>query len=241
LSAYFVGVVCLTSVHFLRSTLHERGFGQKVEFGTSEVYYKPPVTEAEAREVGVFLSGVGFFDPPKTVQVLKQSKMYEVRFVLKEGAEANPEIVTEFTNMAGRLSRNVFGDAEVEVQLCDDRFKTIITKVTSKDAIDFGRELSFGKAKLFFKLPVTESEARRLGEYLVAQEVLKPDSRCQIAKQEGVYQFRFLAKEGIGLDQQFVTLLKVFASQLSQNVFEGAKVEIHLCDERLKTVQVVVP
>ena len=42
-------------------------------------------------------------------------------------------------------------------------------------------------------------------------------------------------------DEDFVQLAKVLALQLSKDVFDGAKVDIHLCDDGLNTIRVIVP
>ena len=40
-------------------------------------------------------------------------------------------------------------------------------------------------------------------------------------------------------DAAYLEILKTFASEISENVFNKAKTEIHVCDEGLKTIRVV--
>ena len=47
-------------------------------------------------------------------------------------------------------------------------------------------------------------------------------------------------KQGMENDQEFMQLFKQFAKELSVNVFEGKQVDVHLCDDHLKTLRVVV-
>jgi len=47
-------------------------------------------------------------------------------------------------------------------------------------------------------------------------------------------------KKGMENDQEYIQLCKAFAEELSTNVFGGSQVDIHLCDEYLKTIRVVV-
>jgi hypothetical protein len=48
-------------------------------------------------------------------------------------------------------------------------------------------------------------------------------------------------KKGIELDEEAVTLFKALALKMSLFVFDGADVEVHMCDDQLKTLRVVIP
>ena len=48
-------------------------------------------------------------------------------------------------------------------------------------------------------------------------------------------------KKGIELDEEAVQQFKGLALKLRLMVFDGAEVEVHLCDDQLKTVRVVIP
>ena len=59
-------------------------------------------------------------------------------------------------------------------------------------------------------------------------------------KLDRTYEFRMVIKKGLESDPDVIQLMKQFASQLSVDVFQGNSVDIHLCDENLKTLRVVV-
>jgi hypothetical protein len=46
-------------------------------------------------------------------------------------------------------------------------------------------------------------------------------------------------KKGMEHDAFFLLGCKALANDLSQNVFNGAPVDVHLCDEYLETIRVV--
>jgi hypothetical protein len=57
----------------------------------------------------------------------------------------------------------------------------------------------------------------------------------------GVVQFRAVVKPGVDSDQSYRFVFKVFAWRLSHTVFDGEPVEVHFCDQNLKTVGVLPP
>ena len=48
-------------------------------------------------------------------------------------------------------------------------------------------------------------------------------------------------KKGIEKDEEFIQVFKNLSAVLSEDVFDGYSVDIHLCDEYLNTLRVVVP
>ncbi len=51
--------------------------------------------------------------------------------------------------------------------------------------------------------------------------------------------FSFEVKKGKEKDAKILQVMATYAAQLSASVFDGKRVEIHLCDKRLKTLKVV--
>jgi hypothetical protein len=107
---------------------------------------------------------------------------------------------------------------------------------------DNGKEKNFKGVQLFFTDSVTEDEAVALGEYLVEQEFANGEEKTvQLNKTGKAYQFRMVVKKGAEKNSENIRMFKVFAAELSENVFKGEPVEIHICDNRLETIQVVIP
>lgn len=104
----------------------------------------------------------------------------------------------------------------------------------------YGTKLVFNGSDLFYTKNVTEAEAKKLGDYLVKSEFFGANKgTVQLDKSGDTYQFRMVVKEGVVIDELPVPLFKTIATELSKNVFNGAKVEVHLCDANLKTIKVV--
>jgi hypothetical protein len=106
---------------------------------------------------------------------------------------------------------------------------------------DYGQRLEFNGGELFYTSKITSEEAKRLGQYLVSEGFYDGNEKTvQIDKTGTTYEFKMPIKKGLEHDQQFRQILKIFAKELSNNVFRGSQVDVHLCDEYLKTIQVIV-
>lgn len=101
----------------------------------------------------------------------------------------------------------------------------------------YGRRLLFNGGEVYYQPPVTEQQARRLGGYLVAAHVFDGTRKTvQLAQPGNTLQFRLVVKEGLEPDQEKVEQVRRFGLELSRQVFDGAPLEIHLCDQRLNTL-----
>ena len=109
---------------------------------------------------------------------------------------------------------------------------------------DFGTKINFGENnELYYTESVTKAQAQALGDYLVKEEFFANDGNertVQLNKSGSTYEFRMVVKTGLEQDQATVDLMKDVAIELSANVFNGETVDVHLCDDTLKTLRVVV-
>ncbi len=109
---------------------------------------------------------------------------------------------------------------------------------------DFGTKINFGENnELYYTENVTKEQAQALGDYLVKGEFFANDGNertVQLNKSGSTYEFRMVVKTGLEQDQATVDLMKDVAIELSANVFNGETVDVHLCDDTLKTLRVVV-
>jgi preprotein translocase subunit SecF len=103
-----------------------------------------------------------------------------------------------------------------------------------------GTKLEFNGGDLYYTDNVTESEAKKLGDYLVKEGFYdgKPKS-VQLDKSGSTYQFRMVVQPERQNDEATMTLMKTFAGELSSDLFNDAPVEVHACDEQLKTLRVI--
>ena len=104
-----------------------------------------------------------------------------------------------------------------------------------------GTILEFNGGQLSYTDPVTYSEAQNLGKFLTEQSWFDGRSvAVLLTKTENTYEVRLPTKKGIenleGIPQEVFSL----AYKISETVFDGNPVDIHLCDEWLRT-KVVIP
>ncbi len=104
---------------------------------------------------------------------------------------------------------------------------------------NYGKEKNFNGVQLFYTSTITEAEANSLGSYLMEIEFADGSEKTvQINKSNNTYEFRLVVKKGIEQDQEYIDMFKVFAADLSTDVFNGEQVDVHLCDEYLNTLRV---
>lgn len=106
----------------------------------------------------------------------------------------------------------------------------------------YGTKLEFNGGELYYTDNVTEAEAKKLGTYLVEQEFFDGVPKTvQLDKSGSTYQFRMVVLPEKRNDEAIMEALKTSATQISDDVFNNATVEVHVCDDQLKTLKVVKP
>ena len=104
------------------------GYGKKLEFNKTEVFYTSDVTKEEAQKLGAYLVRSEFADGiEKSVQLAKNktSNNYIFRMVTSDEAANNEIYETIFRLMAQQLSDSVFNGKPVDFHVCDNTFKTL--------------------------------------------------------------------------------------------------------------------
>ena len=107
-------------------------YGTKLALVTgigNEVYYKTPVTEAEAGSIYLYLRGdLGLFDPANggtALQVTKHYSTFQLRFIPRENVVIDDDVIAAFRLINGFVSQNALGGQPVEIHLCNNQFETI--------------------------------------------------------------------------------------------------------------------
>jgi hypothetical protein len=98
-------------------------------------------------------------------------------------------------------------------------------------------------SQLYYTSAVTETEARQLANHLETQFLKDSSNRgtIQLHRSENTYQVRFVVKEWSETNDLTVLGFQVYGVRVSQEVFNGAPVEVHLCDPSFNTVRVLKP
>lgn len=105
---------------------------------------------------------------------------------------------------------------------------------------NYGTKLMFDETELYYTDDITEDEANDIGKYLQELEFTDGEEKTvQIAKDGDTYQFRMVVKEGYDEDEEYEQIASQFIYNLSNDVLDGSPVELHMCDEKLKTIKVV--
>lgn len=105
---------------------------------------------------------------------------------------------------------------------------------------NYGRKLKFNQGQLFYTSTVSESEAQKLGQYLVQQGFFDgKEKSIQLNKSGNIYQFRMAIKKGYERDPNLINFAKKISQELSKDVFNDAPVEIHLCNDNLQTLKTI--
>jgi hypothetical protein len=107
---------------------------------------------------------------------------------------------------------------------------------------DYGTKKVFKGINLYYTKNVTELEVNKLGEYLLTKPGFSDGSKAdiQLNKEDKTYEYRIPIKKGLEQDKEVIDRYKFIAKDLSKNVFNDSPVDVHLCDERLQTLRVVV-
>ena len=122
-------------------------------------------------------------------------------------------------------------------------FLMFLTIVACVSCNNYGKKIEYKGGELYYTDKVSETEAKKLGDYLVAENFFDPASptviSVQLNKEGDTFQFRMVVKEGLEKDENNLKTFKVVMGELSEKVFAGGKVEIHLCDKTLKTLKAI--
>jgi membrane associated rhomboid family serine protease len=105
-----------------------------------------------------------------------------------------------------------------------------------------GPQVKHGNLEVFYTNGATKAEADRLAAYLVKEWGVTPTTiSVQLKKAGEGYQFRMVVKKDSQKDPNAQKQLEILGAMISRDVFEGAPIEVHACDEYLKTLKAFPP
>jgi hypothetical protein len=102
---------------------------------------------------------------------------------------------------------------------------------------EHGKKLKFGKGEIYYKKGVTKAEAQSVGKYLVKAGFFndKKAKSVQLLKEGDTYQIKFVVKDPNDMAENLKKQFRLLGGMVAHYALDGAKVEVHLCDRRLKT------
>lgn len=104
------------------------GYGEKLQYAKTEVYYTDNIAKEEAEKLGEFLVSSGFAgENEKSIQLSKNKENghYQFRMVTTKEAAESKTYETIFKYYAIQISDSVFNKQPVEFHICDNVFKTL--------------------------------------------------------------------------------------------------------------------
>jgi hypothetical protein len=138
-----------------------------------------------------------------------------------------------------RMSRDVFDGAAVEVHACDEYLKTLMAFPPRAD-MRYG--VVEGMAEVFFAADVSKADAQRLATYLGNMLKGAPGPvTYKLAKRGGIIEVYMVVRPEALNDPAVIAGLRQDRNAIAVNVFRGAVVEMHLCDELMNEVRVLEP
>jgi hypothetical protein len=114
------------------------GYGKKLDYNGTEVYYTSQVEKLDAEKLGDYLVKSKFADGgEKSIQLTKdkKTKTFVFRMVTTKEAAESKMYETVFKLFAKTISDSVFNKQPVDFHVCDNTFNTlkIITFSNDKD------------------------------------------------------------------------------------------------------------
>ncbi len=213
--------------------------GKKLTFKKGEVFYKSPVTKAQAHNFGTFMVKMKYFDNSKrkSVQLLKVGGTYQVRFVVNKSVVRKPGILVGFQAIASMTSGEVFEHTPVEVHLCDKKLKSFKTLGPFKS---FGHKVEAAKGEVYYLEPVTKPEAEKLAQLLKKIRYFDGKHKSiQMLRKGTLTQLRFVVHADAEKNPKTLPAFKQLGTNIQTALFPKGKVEVHLCDPAFNTVKVV--
>ena len=101
-----------------------------------------------------------------------------------------------------------------------------------------GKRLRFGAVNLYYTRAVTRDEAISVGQHLMREKFADRGMDARLTREGGTYQLQLICSPGRADERQEIAC-EVLAAGLSDDVFAGAAVEVHICDTVFRPISVV--
>jgi hypothetical protein len=106
---------------------------------------------------------------------------------------------------------------------------------------NYGELIKNDALELYYTPTVTYEEAMKLEGFLVNLKFNEGNRKTiQVNRNDKIYELKLVIKKGMEQDEQTIYAMKYLSQSISESVFNNKEVDIHLCDERLNTLRVVI-
>lgn len=151
-------------------------YGQKVEIGKNEVFYKGEgVTQEQAEKTGAFLKEASWFDDSAagSAQITKDTNAFVIHLVA-EKAKLNDGIRWNLWKLQEQLSATVFNNQDARFAFADEKLNDFET-LSSVDAVRAGQGTVYYESKAFKK-----EEAQKLADFLEGAGYLNQEKQVDV-------------------------------------------------------------
>jgi len=213
--------------------------GKKLTFKKGEVFYKKPVTKAEATKLGNFLVGLTYLnDRHRTsVQLLKVDGTYQIRFVVKGAVPDDPKVLLGFKSIGPQASGELFGGASVEIHLCNKKLKTLKSLGTF---VSYGKKVALDGSEVYYRPPVKKAEAEKLAQVLKKVGYLRKQPKSvQLLRKGAIVQVRFMVDTEAAKKPHIKAAFREIGGKVKRAMVGDGKFVVHLCDIAMNTVAVI--
>lgn len=101
----------------------------RVQYNEDEIYYTANILEKDAEKLGQYFVVTRVFEADGLASSVKldreRNATYIVSFIVDKQNINNEELLQEMTAFAGYISRDVFSNSKVQINLCNSRFKIL--------------------------------------------------------------------------------------------------------------------
>lgn len=105
---------------------------------------------------------------------------------------------------------------------------------------NYGELVEKNKGEVYYKDPITKQQAESLANYLYEIGYFDGNEKSvQLLKDGDNFTVNFVVKQGAADKKENVDLFKSFSPLLSYGVFDGALVNIAMCDDHFKTLKFI--
>jgi len=227
----------LVSILFLITSC-TNDYGEKLLFNGTEVYYKNGVTKEQATQLGEYLVKEEFATGgSKSVQLVinDETKNLTFRMVVDEQTANSDSNDYIFNSFSRELTKEF--SQPVDFELCDNTFTTLKIYFNK----DVSKLINAKKTQLLYTKNITESEAQKLADYLIESEFADDENEktIELDKENDNYIFKMAVYKGAENNEANITLLGMFAKELSENVFDNTPVKLHMCDDTMSTIKII--
>ena len=105
---------------------------------------------------------------------------------------------------------------------------------------NYGERVENNKGEVFYKEPITKLQAENLAEYLKTIGYFEgTEKSVQLLEDGDKFTINFVLKEGEADKKETVEMFKNLSPSFSYDVFDGALVNIGLCDDNFNTLKFI--